>query len=70
MLHFDCDSFNLNDLTFCTGETSHADLANVVPSMNEIFPQSIEILNALYDNASVNNGDLQHFYDTSPPTQQ
>lgn len=37
--------------------------------MNEIFPQSIEILNALYENASANNGDLQHFYDSSP-TQQ
>lgn len=69
MLHFECDSFNLNDLTFCTGETSNTDLANVVPSMNEIFPQSIEILNALYDNASVNNGDLQHFYDSPPPQQ-
>lgn len=70
MLHFECvDSFNLNDLAFCTGESNNTDLANVVPSMNEIFPQSIEILNALYENASANNGDLQHFYDSSPPQQ-
>lgn len=64
MLHFECDSFNLNDLNFCTGETSNTDLANVMPSMDEIFPQTI--LNALYDNVNVNNGDLQHFYDTTP----
>lgn len=62
MLQFDCDSFNLNDLAFCTSESNSTDLANVIPSMNEIFPQSIEILNALYDNASANNNDLQHFY--------
>lgn len=68
LLHFECDSFNLNDLTFCTlGEASNTDLANVMPSMNEIFPQSIELMNALYDNVhGVNNGDLQHFYDTEP----
>lgn len=66
MLHFECDSFNLNDLSFCTGETSNTDLANVMPSMNEIFPQTI--LNALYDNVNVNNGDLQHFYDTNTTT--
>lgn len=59
MLQFDCDSFNLNDLAFCTGiESNSTDLANVIPSMDEIFPQSIEMLNALYDN----NNDLQHFY--------
>lgn len=68
-LQFECDSFNLNDLTFCTGEITNTDLANVVPSMNEIFPQSIEILNALYDNASANNSDLHHFYDSSPSQQ-
>lgn len=66
MLQFECDSFNLNDLAFCTGETSNTDLANVMPSMNEIFPQSIELMNALYDNISGNHGDLQHFYDTAP----
>lgn len=71
MLHFECDSFNLNDLAFCTGETSNTDLANVMPSMNEIFPQTIELMNALYDNVHVSvNGDLQHFYDTAPPSQQ
>lgn len=61
MIHFECDSFNLNDLVFCTGETSNTDLANVMPSMNEIFPQSI--MNALYDNVNVINSDIvQHFY--------
>lgn len=69
MLQFDCDSFNLNDFNFCTGESSSTDLANVMPSMSEIFPQSIELLNALYDNAGANNNDLQHFYDSSPSTQ-
>ncbi|XP_055296416.1 zinc finger protein 34-like [Sitodiplosis mosellana] len=70
MLHFECDSFNLNDLGFCTGETgASTDLANVMPSMNEIFPQTMEILNALYDNVNnVNNGDLQQFYDTTTTT--
>lgn len=62
LLQFDCDSFNLNDLAFCTGiESNSTDLANVIPSMDEIFPQSIEMLNALYDN----NNDLQHFYSDS-----
>lgn len=71
MLHFECDSFNLNDLAFCTGgESSNTDLANVMPSMNEIFPQTIELMNALYDNVHVNNGDLQHFYDTASQQQQ
>lgn len=65
MLQFDCDSFNLNDLAFCTIESNSMDLANVIPSMNEIFPQSIEILNALYDNASANNNDLQNFYNNN-----
>lgn len=46
---YDCDSFNLNDLLFCDGETTHTDLANVTPSMNEIFPQTMDILNALYE---------------------
>ena len=72
MLHFEPDSFNLNDLGFCTGETgANTDLANVMPSMNEIFPQTMEILNALYDNVNnVNNSDLQQFYDTNTPSQQ
>lgn len=70
MLHFECDSFNLNDLAFCTGESNNTDLANVMPSMNEIFPQTIELMNALYDNVNVNNGDLQHFYDTASQQQQ
>lgn len=68
MLQFDCDSFNLNDLAFCTIESNSMDLAHVneiIPSMNEIFPQSIEILNALYDNASANNNDLQIFYNNN-----
>lgn len=54
---FDCDSFNLHDLSFCDGvdgETTTTDtaddLANVTPSMSEIFPQTMDILNALYDN--------------------
>ncbi|XP_031628046.1 zinc finger protein 160-like [Contarinia nasturtii] len=68
MLHFECDSFNLNDLSFCTGETSNTDLANVMPSMDEIFPQTMEIMNALYDDMNMNNSDLQHFYD--PTSQQ
>lgn len=68
MLQFECDSFNLNDLSFCTGETTNTDLANVMPSMNEIFPQTIEIMNALYDNMNVNNdADLQHYYDPTSP---
>lgn len=46
---YDCDSFNMNDLLFCDGETTHTDLAYVTPSMNEIFPQTMEILNALYE---------------------
>lgn len=63
MLQFDCDSFILNDLAFCASESNSMDLANVIPSMSEIFPQSIEILNALYDDASnANNNDLQNFY--------
>lgn len=66
---FQCDSFNLNDLNFCTGEITNMDLANVIPSMNEIFPQSIEILNALYDNESANNTDLHQFYNSSPSQQ-
>lgn len=75
MLHFEPDSFNLNDLGFCTGDTgANTDLANVMPSMNEIFPQTMEILNALYDNVNnVNNSDLQQFYDTNTtntPSQQ
>lgn len=66
MLHFECDSFNLNDLTFCTSETSNTDLANVMPSMDEIFPQTIDIMNALYDDMNMNNSDLQHFYNSTP----
>lgn len=66
MLQFECDSFNLNDLAFCTSETTNTDLANVMPSMGEIFPQSIEIMNALYDNMNVSNGDLQQFYSAPP----
>lgn len=70
MLQFDCDSFNLNDLAFCTSNESNSnDLANVIPSMNEmIFPQSIEMLNAFYDNnvsSAANNNDLQHFYNNN-----
>lgn len=63
LLHFECDSFSLNDLNFCTVETSNADLANVMPSMNEIFPQTIELMNALYDNV---DSDLPHFYNSAP----
>lgn len=65
MLQFECDSFNLNDLAFCTGETTNTDLADVMPSMDEIFP-NIEIMNVLYDNMNVSNGDMQQFYSAAP----
>lgn len=63
---YDCDSFNLHDLPFCVvdddGETTNTDLANVTPSMSEILPQTMDILNALYENVESNTDNQRHFF--------
>lgn len=52
--------FSLNDLVaFGEMEAANSDLANVMPSMNDIFPQTIDMIDVLYD--SVNNDNLHQF---------
>lgn len=56
---YEMHAFSLNDLTFGEMEVANADLANVMPSMNEIFPQTIDMIDVLY--GSVNNDNLHQF---------
>lgn len=65
-----CDAINLNDLpTFCTFELPNTtDLTNVIPSMSEIFPQTMDIMNALYANETDDDA-IQHLYADAQPSQ-
>lgn len=56
---FELDSFGL----FIPVESPDTDLANVVPSMIELCPQTIDLMNAFYSN--INNNDLNNFYTSS-----
>lgn len=59
-----CDPINLNDLpSFCSFELANtSDLTDVMPSMNEIFPQTLDLMNALYANDTIDDGHIQHLY--------
>lgn len=54
-------AFGLNELTFgeLDGTVVTGDLANVMATMNDIFPQTIDMIDALYD--SVNSDNLHQF---------
>lgn len=60
---FECDSFDLNNLRFIPVESPDTDLANVVPSMNELCPQTFDLMNAFYN--TINSNDLDNFYGSS-----